>query len=53
VIERAKGIVMERHGIDERAAFELMRDHARAQSRRVVDVAVAVAHGHSLLPKRG
>src|SRR5215216_8016961 len=24
VIERAKGIVMERHGLDERAAFELM-----------------------------
>ena len=29
VIERAKGIVMERHGIDEREAFELLRDHAR------------------------
>jgi AmiR/NasT family two-component response regulator len=53
VNERAKGIVMERHGIDERAAFELMRDHARAQSRRVVDVAVTVAQGHALLPKRG
>jgi AmiR/NasT family two-component response regulator len=52
VIERAKGIVMERHGVDERAAFELMRDHARAQNRRVVDVAVAVADGHALLPKR-
>jgi response regulator NasT len=52
VIERAKGIVMERHGVDERAAFELMRDHARAQSRRVVDVAVSVSEGHALLPKR-
>jgi AmiR/NasT family two-component response regulator len=52
VIERAKGILMERHGVDERAAFELLRDHARAQSRRVVDVAVAVAEGHALLPKR-
>ena len=52
VIERAKGIVMERHGLDERAAFELMRDHARAQSRRVVDVAMSVAEGHALLPKR-
>ena len=29
VIERAKGILMERHGIDEREAFELLRDHAR------------------------
>jgi AmiR/NasT family two-component response regulator len=52
VIERAKGIMMERHGIDERAAFDLMRDHARAQSRRVVDVAMSVVEGHALLPKR-
>jgi AmiR/NasT family two-component response regulator len=52
IIERAKGILMERHEVDERAAFELMRDHARAQSRRVVDVAVSVAEGHALLPKR-
>jgi AmiR/NasT family two-component response regulator len=52
VIERAKGILMERHAVDERAAFELLRDHARAQNRRVVDVAVAVAGGHALLPKR-
>jgi AmiR/NasT family two-component response regulator len=52
VIERAKGILMERHGVDERAAFELLRDHARAQNRRVVDVAVTVAQGHALLPKR-
>ncbi len=50
-IERAKGIVMERHGLDERAAFSLMRDHARSQSRRVVDIADAVADGHALLPK--
>ena len=52
VIERAKGILMERHGIDERAAFELMRDNARGQSRRVVDVALTVVDGHALLPKR-
>jgi AmiR/NasT family two-component response regulator len=51
-IERAKGILMERHGLDERGAFELMRDHARAQSRRVVDVARSVTDGHALLPKR-
>jgi len=52
LIERAKGILMERHGMDERAAFALMRDHARAQSRRVVDVARTVTEGHALLPKR-
>jgi AmiR/NasT family two-component response regulator len=51
LIERAKGILMERHALGERDAFELMRDHARAQSRRVVDVARAVNDGHALLPK--
>jgi len=53
VIERAKGILMERHGLGEREAFERLRDHARAGNRRVVDVAQAVADGHALLPPRG
>ena len=52
VIERAKGILMERHGVGEREAFEMLRDHSRATSRRVVEVAQAVLDGHSLLPKR-
>src|SRR5262245_45033105 len=51
VIERAKGIVMERHSIDEQAAFSLLREHARSSNRRVVDVARAVVDGHGLLPK--
>jgi response regulator NasT len=51
VIERAKGIIMERHSVDERAAFELLRDHARSSNRRVLDVARAVVDGHGLLPK--
>jgi response regulator NasT len=42
---------MERHSIDERRAFELLRDHARSKSRRVVDVAHAVLDGHALLPR--
>ncbi len=49
-IERAKGILMERHGVDERQAFELLRQHSRRSSRRVVDLAHAVADGHALLP---
>jgi AmiR/NasT family two-component response regulator len=53
VIERAKGILMERHGIDDKAAFQRMRDHARSGNRRVVDVAKAVVDGHALLPARG
>jgi AmiR/NasT family two-component response regulator len=52
VIERAKGILMERHSIDDREAFQLLREHARAASRRVVDVSQAVLDGHALLPKQ-
>jgi AmiR/NasT family two-component response regulator len=51
VIERAKGILMERHAIDDREAFERLRDHARAGGRRVVEVAQAVLDGHALLPR--
>jgi AmiR/NasT family two-component response regulator len=51
VIERAKGILMERHSADERGAFELLRDNARASSRRVVEVAQSVVDGHALLPR--
>jgi AmiR/NasT family two-component response regulator len=53
VIERAKGILMERHSADERRAFELLRETARSTSRRVVEVAQAVVEGHSLLPPKG
>lgn len=51
LIERAKGILMERHSCSERQAFEMLRDHSRATGRRVVDVAQAVLDGHALLPK--
>jgi response regulator NasT len=51
--ERAKGILMERHSIDEAAAFEMLRSHSRAANRKVVDVAAAVVDGHRLLPKGG
>ncbi len=51
VIERAKGILMERHDIGERAAFDRLRDHARSRNRTVVDVAASVAEGHALLPR--
>jgi AmiR/NasT family two-component response regulator len=52
-IERAKGIVMERHSVDERRAFELLRDEARRANRKLVDVATAVLDGHGLLPPSG
>jgi AmiR/NasT family two-component response regulator len=50
VTERAKGVLMERHDIDERQAFEMLRDHARRTNRKVVDIAEAVLASHALLP---
>ena len=52
MIERAKGILMERHSVDDRAAFAMLRDHARNRGRKVVDVAASVVEGHPLLPRR-
>jgi AmiR/NasT family two-component response regulator len=52
VTERAKGILMERHSVDETTAFEMLRDHARAANRKLVDIAGAVVDGHALLPRR-
>ena len=51
VTERAKGILMERHSIDDAGAFEMLRAHSRAANRKLVDVAAAVVDGHRLLPK--
>jgi two-component system, response regulator PdtaR len=51
LIERAKGILMERHNVSEREAFDRLRDHARSRNRTVVDVASSVSEGHALLPK--
>jgi AmiR/NasT family two-component response regulator len=50
ITERAKGILMERHGIGEQGAFELLRAQARNTGRKLVDVADAVVEGHRLLP---
>lgn len=49
-IERAKGILMERHSIDESSAFELLRDHARKGQHKLIDIAQAIVNGHLLLP---
>jgi len=52
ITERAKGILMERHSVDEPVAFEMLREHARTTNRKLVDVASAVVDGHRLLPKQ-
>lgn len=51
LIERAKGILMERHSINDASAFEMLREHSRTANRKLVDVATAVVDGHRLLPK--
>jgi response regulator NasT len=50
--ERAKGILMERHLVDEPEAFDMLRDRSRAANRKLVDIASAVVDGHALLPKQ-
>ena len=52
LIERAKGILMERHSIDEDGAFEMLRGQSRTANRKLVDLASAVVDGHRLLPKQ-
>jgi AmiR/NasT family two-component response regulator len=52
VTERAKGILMERHAIDEVSAFEMLRARSRVDNRSLVDLATAVVDGHRLLPKQ-
>jgi len=48
--ERAKGILMERHTVDEEAAFQMLRDHSRKSNRKLIDVAQAVLDAQALLP---
>ena len=50
--ERAKGILMERHSIDEGSAFEMLRERSRIDNRKLIDLAAAVVDGHRLLPKQ-
>jgi AmiR/NasT family two-component response regulator len=52
LMERAKGILMERHSIDEDAAFEMLRERSRIDNRKLIDLAAAVVDGHRLLPKQ-
>ena len=43
---------MERHSVDDDAAFGMIRDRSRAANRKLVDIASAVVDGHKLLPKQ-
>src|SRR3546814_17843124 len=48
-IDRAKAILMKRRGIDEPAAYALLRSHAMQSNRRIVAVAEALMTADQLL----
>jgi AmiR/NasT family two-component response regulator len=48
-IERAKGILMATHSIDQQQAFEMLRRHSQQTGRRLLDLAQAIAESHRLL----
>lgn len=49
VIEQAKGVIAERHGIDQGQAFERLRASARNNNRRLADLAKAIVDGSEKL----
>lgn len=51
ITERAKGVLMERHHVDEERAFQMLRDHARGTHRKIIDVADSILTSHLLLPR--
>jgi response regulator NasT len=50
VIEQAKGILMERHKIDQDRAFEMMRSHSQRNGHKLFGIAEAIVQSHLLLP---
>lgn len=49
MIEQAKGILMATHAIDDRQAFDLLRNHSQQTGTRLIDLAEAVVQSHRLL----
>src|SRR3954467_7425987 len=49
IIERAKGILMERYGIDDRAAFERLRDQSQRSGEKLVAIAQSLLNSHPLM----
>jgi ANTAR domain/GAF domain len=50
VIEQAKGLLAERHGVSFDRAFAELRGHARNHNLKLSDVALAVTRGQLVLP---
>jgi len=49
VIERAKGVLMERYSLDERAAFDMLRQQSRSSGQKVLTISEALLSSHALL----
>jgi len=49
VVEKAKGILMRTRGLDEEAAYALLRKNAMSQSKKIADVAEALVSAYDLL----
>ena len=49
MIDRAKAILMRRRGIDEPAAYALLRGHAMRSNRRIAEVAEAIVTSDALM----
>ena len=52
IIEQAKGILMERNGIDAEAAFALLTSHSQQTGQKLSEVARALTQTHLLLAER-
>ena len=48
-IDRAKAILMKRKGLDEPAAYALLRNHAMRSNRRISEVAEAIVTSEALM----
>ena len=48
-IDRAKAILMKRRGLDEPAAYALLRGHAMKSNRRIAEVAEAIVTSDALM----
>jgi AmiR/NasT family two-component response regulator len=51
ITEQAKGILMERHSVDDQRSFEMLRDEARRSNRKLIEIAEAVTASVNLLPR--
>ena len=49
MIERAKGILMATHSIDDQQAFDMLRSHSQQTGSKLLDLAEAVVNSHRLL----